>query len=128
MISADQIAPFVLAQVISYYPGRNTEGGDEAMCDVGGIGLSKDTGPSGGFGEVLDGAGKNWTLYKISQEHGVLRRVPGATGGIQIGDIIKIRCQHACLTAAAYPFYFIVDSSTGDADKIVDVWVAWKGW
>lgn len=33
----------------------------------------------------------------------------------------------ACMTAAAHPYYFVVDSESG-GDKVVDVWVPWKGW
>ncbi|EJD38153.1 hypothetical protein AURDEDRAFT_116588 [Auricularia subglabra TFB-10046 SS5] len=128
MIKEEQIASFVLSQVIAYYPGRSDDGGDEAMCDVGGVGMSRDTGPSGGYGEVLDGAGVGWKLHRISQEHGTLRRVPGSQTALQIGDLIKIRCQHACLTAAAFPYYLVVDSSKGSSDEVVDVWVPWKGW
>ncbi|KAH7102469.1 hypothetical protein BKA62DRAFT_699647 [Auriculariales sp. MPI-PUGE-AT-0066] len=130
MISEHQIAPFVLSQVIAYYPGRAKDGGDEAMCDVGGIGMSRDTGPRPGYGDLLwDGPGKGWRLVKISQEHGTLQRKPDTpTSQLQIGDYIKICCQHACLTAAAYPFYFVVDSAGGKPDEVVDVWVSWKGW
>src|SRR4051794_5967270 len=102
MISVDQIAPYVVSQVIAYYPGRAPDGGDEAMCDVGAIGMSRDTGPRGGYGEVLlQGPGQGWKLVKVSQEHGTLQRVPGVvTTPIKIGDYIKLHCQHACLTAA----------------------------
>ncbi|CAG7851539.1 D-serine dehydratase; AltName: Full=D-serine deaminase; Short=DSD [Serendipita indica DSM 11827] len=39
--------------VISAYPARGEGGVDEAMCDAGGIAMSRDTGPSGGFGDVV---------------------------------------------------------------------------
>jgi len=130
MIGQDQIAPYVLSQVIAYYPNRAPDGGDEAMCDVGGIGMSRDTGPRPGYGDVLlDGPGKGWRLAKISQEHGTLRHIPDAEATqLQIGEYVKIYCQHACLTAAAYPFYFVVDSGSKKPDTVVDIWVPWKGW
>ena len=50
LISLSSVSQSVLSSVISYYPGRGRsaegEGEDEAMCDAGGIAMSKDTGPS----------------------------------------------------------------------------------
>lgn len=41
----------------------------------------------------------------------------------------------ACMTFAAHPWFYVVDSSQGgsadDDDfgrRVVDVWVPWKGW
>ena len=136
LIDSGSIAQKILATVVSYYPGRGANGTDEALCDAGAIAMSKDTGPSGGFGEVL---GRPWKLGRISQEHGILTQctpdsklTATSTGGkgdtLKIGEQIEIVGQHACLTAAAHPWYYIVDSSSGPADVIVDVWVPWKGW
>ncbi|KAJ7512019.1 hypothetical protein B0H11DRAFT_2151766 [Mycena galericulata] len=90
LISSERIAQKVLATVISYYPGRGADGSDEALCDAGAIAMSKDTGPSGGY-----------------------------------GDTVEIVGQHACLIAAAYPWYYIVEDG---GRTVVDVWVPWKGW
>ncbi|KLO17025.1 hypothetical protein SCHPADRAFT_868796 [Schizopora paradoxa] len=136
LISPDHIAHRVLSTVISYYPGRGQDGSDEALCDAGAIAMSKDTGPSGGFGEVV---GRPWRLGRISQEHGILTQrkdvaagvgvsEPSTDASLKIGEQIKIVGQHACLIAAAHPWYYIVDSSQGKADVVVDVWVPWKGW
>jgi len=123
------ISQRVLTTIISYYPGRGEAGMDEAMCDVGSIGLSKDDGPSGGYGDMI---GKPWRLYRISQEHGVLERKAPPTAGeepLKLGDVVGIICQHVCLTAAGHPWYYIVDSSVeGGADHVQDIWVPWKGW
>lgn len=54
LIDRSRIAQRVLATVISYYPGRGEGGLDEALCDAGAIAMSKDTGPSGGFGDVIE--------------------------------------------------------------------------
>ena len=124
MVDRKRIAHRVLGTIVSVYPGRGPNGEDEAMCDVGAIALSKDTGPSGGFGEVI---GKEWNLVKISQEHGILRRTSG-TDTLRVGEQIQIIGQHACLIAAAYPWYYIIDSSDGAGDVVVDIWVPWKGW
>ncbi|KIO27232.1 hypothetical protein M407DRAFT_14925 [Tulasnella calospora MUT 4182] len=53
LISPPSIAFRVLATVVSVYPGRGMDGADEALIDVGGIGLSKDTGPMEGYGKVV---------------------------------------------------------------------------
>ncbi|KIJ68487.1 hypothetical protein HYDPIDRAFT_106686 [Hydnomerulius pinastri MD-312] len=131
LIDRPRISQRVLATVISYYPGRGKDGLDEAMCDAGAIAMSKDTGRIPGFGEIV---GKSWRLGRISQEHGTLEQMPPDASGrtdttIKIGDIIQIVGQHACLIAAGYPWYYVVDSDVeGGADKVVDIWVPWKGW
>ncbi|KAF8140290.1 putative serine dehydratase domain-containing protein [Boletus edulis] len=129
LIDRPRISQRVLATVISYYPGRGKDGLDEAMCDAGAIAMSKDTGKIPGFGEVV---GKSsWRLGRISQEHGTLEQTStGRTDQtLRIGDIIQIVGQHACLIAAGHPWYYVVDSDVdGSADKVVDVWVPWKGW
>ena len=38
---------------MSYYPGRGERGEDEVTCDAGGIAMSRNTGPSGGYGDVV---------------------------------------------------------------------------
>ena len=157
LIDPDAIAQRVIASVIAYYPGRGDGGSDEAMCDAGGIAMSKDKGPIPGFGDVIgiiQTAGPKpgttqggirelgWRLGRMSQEHGILTRKKSATTGqhipipedesLRLGDIVEIVGQHACMTAAAYPWYYIVDSSQertpGEEQRIVDIWVPYKGW
>jgi D-serine deaminase-like pyridoxal phosphate-dependent protein len=102
------------------------------MCDAGGIALSKDTGPMGGYGELVGSHGKGWRIGRISQEHGILVASPNVSSKpepLQLGDMVEIVGQHACLIAAAYPWYYVVDSSAEDKGTVVkDVWVPWKGW
>lgn len=101
MIQQCHIAQRVRATVISYYPGRGKNGEDEALIDAAAIALSKDTGPSGHFGQVV---GKPWILSKISQEHGILTCTePGAK--LDVGDFVDIIGQHACLIAAVSPSF-----------------------
>lgn len=121
MIGPERIAQKVVATVISYYPGRGENGQDEAICDAGGIAMSKDTGPMKGFGQVI---GKPWILRGISQEHGILEQTPGGEEKVKLGDTIGIIGQHACLIAAAYPWYYITEGG----ETVVDVWVPCKGW
>ena len=143
LVTAKDVAHRVLTAAISYYPGRGIDGGDEAMCDAGGIAMSKDTGPSGGYGDVIpwitgDIPLCEWRLGRCSQEHGIL--VPNQTDPptgqpengrqpIVPGQLLWIIGQHACLTCAAYPWYYILDSSVeGGLTTVQDVWVPWKGW
>jgi len=128
MIKESDIAQRVLATVVSYYPGRGRHGRDEALIDAGAIAFSKDTGPSGTYGEVL---GTDWKLDRISQEHGILVYDGDPTGKmevLQLGSVVEIVGQHACLIAAAYPWYYITDKDVENGKKVVDIWVPWKGW
>ncbi|KAL0071858.1 hypothetical protein AAF712_000780 [Marasmius tenuissimus] len=127
LIDSTRIAQRVRVTVVSYYPGRGAEGTDEALVDGGAIAFSKDTGPSGGFGRVI---GTGWQLGRISQEHGLLTRKEQVGPGdqLKVGQTVDIVGQHACLIAAAYPWYYIVDSTVGGGEEVVDVWVPWKGW
>ncbi|KAF5314150.1 hypothetical protein D9611_006780 [Ephemerocybe angulata] len=124
LIDYSRVAQRVHATVVSYYPGRGKAGEDEALIDAGAIAFSKDTGPSGTFGEVI---GKPWQLSRISQEHGLLTctNPSDPRGKLEIGESVDIIGQHACLIAAAYPWYYIVESG---GNEIVDIWVPWKGW
>ncbi|KDQ16807.1 hypothetical protein BOTBODRAFT_30700 [Botryobasidium botryosum FD-172 SS1] len=150
LISADHVAQRVLAAVISYYPGRGEDGSDEAMCDAGGIAMSKDIGPWSGYGDVVGivgrtGVGRSrwkacgWRLGRVSQEHGILVRKNSKEPiaeeeRLRLGDVLEIVGQHACMIAAAYPWYYVVDSEDTAAEgeevggRVVDVWVPWKGW
>ncbi|KAI0094848.1 putative serine dehydratase domain-containing protein [Irpex rosettiformis] len=129
LVNQRRVAQRVLATIISYYPGRGVEGTDEAMCDAGAIAMSKDTGPSGTFGEIV---GTGWRLGRISQEHGTLVQNLASQQSLtklNVGDLVQIVGQHACLTLAAYPWYYVVDSEGEGVGLVVeDVWVPWKGW
>ncbi|KAF8898779.1 putative serine dehydratase domain-containing protein [Infundibulicybe gibba] len=129
LIESGQVAQKVLTTVVSYYVGRGVGGSDEALVDAGAIAFSKDTGPAGGFGEVV---GKQWQLGRISQEHGILTRPTGATDvrsdDLKIGDVVEIIGQHACLIAAGHPWYYVVDGDIEGGRTVVDIWVPWKGW
>lgn len=126
LIDPTCIAQRVLSTVISYYPGRGVDGKDEALCDAGAIALSKDTGPSGDYGEVLN---TSWRLGRISQEHGILLQNDTRSAPIQVGNVVQIVGQHACLTLAAHQWFYVVDSDgDGKGDIVEDIWVPWKGW
>ena len=100
LIDSAQISQHIRATVVSYYPGRGGNGGDEALVDAGAIAFSKDTGPSGIFGEVV---GLPWTLSRISQEHGILISKETNPNPLKLGSTVSIIGQHACLIAAVRP-------------------------
>ncbi|PWN34160.1 uncharacterized protein FA14DRAFT_124625 [Meira miltonrushii] len=115
----ERCALSVLATITASYPSR-----DEAMLDGGGIAFAKDLGPIPGYGHVVwPKAYIGWQLGRVAQEHGVMTLRP------VLGDKVQIIPQHACMTAAAHPWYFVFDSSTSEqVPTVVDIWVPWKGW
>lgn len=71
---------------------------------------------------------KEWELGRVSQEHGILTRKPDAVSGSDLpepGQVLRIVGQHACMILSNHPWYYIVEDG---GDKVVDVWVPWKGW
>jgi len=134
MVGPERVAHRVLTTVLSYYSKRGPNGEDEALCDAGALAMSKDTGPTEGFGDVITEPGKGWYLARMSQEHGILLRRTHPRGHntepeLKPGTVIQLVAQHACLTAACYPWFYITDSDVEGGTKVVmDVWVPWKGW
>ncbi|KAK8845620.1 hypothetical protein IAR55_006336 [Kwoniella newhampshirensis] len=132
MITASDLAITVLARVVSTYPHRN-----EAMCDAGALAVSKDTGRYPGFGRVVaPPKARGWDLGRISQEHGTLVRRPEGDKSefseglhedeaLEIGDLVEIVPQHACLVCANFPWFYVVEDG---GKQVVDIWVPWKGW
>jgi Putative serine dehydratase domain len=99
LVDEERISQRVIATVLSYYPGRGDGGRDEALIDAGATAFSKDTGPSGGYGDVI---GKPWRLDRISQEHGILKFTGSENdkSELAVGSMVEIVGQHACLIAA----------------------------
>jgi D-serine deaminase-like pyridoxal phosphate-dependent protein len=156
----DRCAMTVLTTVISVYPGRASSGiahqqssleaspSDEALCDAGGIALSKDTGQFSGHGHVIwPRQYVGWEVGRIAQEHGVLtmrqgnqsqwskewgKSLDNTTSLVKVGDNLHIVPQHACMVAAAHPWFFIYDSLSAESSSslplVDDVWIPWKGW
>ncbi|KAI8904494.1 hypothetical protein DFJ77DRAFT_480410 [Powellomyces hirtus] len=88
------------------------------------------------------------SLTRISQEHGIIDVSPllahhhqhqeGNNGettatttttttpmplGMEIGQTLQIVPNHACLAAASFDWYYVVEN-----EKVVDVWVPCRGW
>lgn len=111
----------VLAEVCSLYEG----GRNEALVNAGVVALAREPGPLEGFGRVV-GRGGRWCVGRLSQEHGILVTSGGerVEEVFAVGEKVWLWVQHACITAAAHHYYFVVD----EADVVREVWFPWKGW
>ena len=88
-----------------------------------------------------------WDIVKVSQEHGILQRSSGSKmqsimqrvdGGekadslgempFAVGQKIRVWPNHCCISAAGFGFYAVVDTSSEDPERVVDVWVRCRGW
>jgi D-serine deaminase-like pyridoxal phosphate-dependent protein len=123
LVDPDKVAATLLSRVVSLYPHRSPP---QALIDAGAIAFSKDHGPVPGYGRVATKGLEGYQVVKISQEHGILEWKESASpAGLEIGKTVQIIPQHACLTTAAHPWYYVVEDGN---DVVVDVWVPWKGW
>lgn len=116
---ADQ-AIRIAAEVCSVYPERN-----EALINAGAIALSRETSAYPGFGRIV--GNPNWGVVRLSQEHGILaseKKGLVAEDEFKVGDRVYVSCNHACITAASFFVYYIVD----EEDVVTDTWIPWKGW
>ena len=124
----DGLALSVLATVI----GHNRHKG-HIILDAGALALSKDISahddhPEVGYGEVCDVESLNpfEDLYvnAVSQEHGI---VPvggeGQFDALPIGAKVRILPNHACITAAGYTHYEVLEGG-----EITERWDRVNGW
>lgn len=128
----DDIAVSVLATVIGHRPDMNS-----ALIDAGALALSKDrsTGAPGlpediGFGLVMDVSGTRRidrvTVGHVYQEHGMLvSDGPFPFDELPVGTRVRVLPNHACMTAAMYDAYHVVD---GHGDRLVATWPRVNGW
>jgi D-serine deaminase-like pyridoxal phosphate-dependent protein len=121
------LALSVLASVIGQYPHRN-----QVLIDAGALALSKDISatefmPEAGFGTIADYDGLS--VVEVNQEHGFL----GSTAKLplehlSIGAKLRIWPNHACITAAAYDRYHVIDSDLDGGASVVEIWDRTNGW
>jgi D-serine deaminase-like pyridoxal phosphate-dependent protein len=129
--TADDIAISVLATVISHQPEHR-----RLIIDAGGLALSKDTSaatalPDTGYGWICDLG----TCQRIGdlhvavadQEHGYVTGNDIPYARLPIGSRVRVLPNHACMTAAAYDRYAVIDSA-GDPLQIVEWWERVNGW
>ncbi len=155
LMTHNDIAISVLAEVASLYPSRGPGGTTEALIAAGTLALGREPVADKGAvpGQHYSGWGLvmpwgslasspppgpefprvhgGWQVRKISQEHGIL----GWQGGkedevpLNIGDKVRIWPNHSCIAGACFDWYLIVDSrNEGHEDEVVDVWPRWRGW
>jgi D-serine deaminase-like pyridoxal phosphate-dependent protein len=126
----EDIALSVVATVI----GHNHAAG-RILIDAGGLALSKDLSAT----EFLDATGYGLVcplgstrpmagLYveSVHQEHGLIAAVDGALPyeTLPVGSRVRILPNHACMTAAAYNSYHVVDGG----EDVVETWDRVNGW
>jgi len=123
----EDLALHVLASVI----GHNREAG-KILIDAGGLALSKDTGanafrPEVRYGEVCTLTGDllpDTYVTAVSQEHGHIRVSDESLfERLPVGSRVRILPNHACMTAAAYARYHVIEDN-----QVVDVWDRCNGW
>ncbi|KAF2100077.1 hypothetical protein NA57DRAFT_38502 [Rhizodiscina lignyota] len=74
---------------------------------------------------------KGWIVGRVSQEHGMLTWESGDGDEFEplnIGQKLLVWPNHACIAAAGYGWYYVVDSESEDSAIVRDVWVRWRGW
>lgn len=127
--AADDLALSVLASVIGHYPHRN-----QVLIDAGALALSKDVSaqefkPAVGFGLIADAPAGDMAVTACSQEHGFVgSEDPIPYGNLPIGSRVRVLPNHACITAAAYDRYYVVDSDLDGGKSVVDVYDRVNGW
>ena len=107
------------------------------VIEAGGRALARDGATGGqaedaGYGLVYDAAGEcrldGLRVADVHQEHGLIK--PLADGAaipfdaLPIGARLRIMPNHACMTAAAYDRYHVVDGG----DEIIAEWPRCVGW
>jgi len=123
------LALSVLASVIGHYPHRN-----QLLIDAGALALSKDISaqefqPKVGFGTIADAPVRDMAVVACSQEHGFVGADdPIPYGNLPVGSRVRIWPNHACITAAAYDRYYVIDSDLDGGKSIVGTYDRINGW
>jgi D-serine deaminase-like pyridoxal phosphate-dependent protein len=126
---AGDLALSVLASVIGHYPHRN-----QVLIDAGALALSKDISaqefqPKVGYGTIADPPAKDMAVVACSQEHGFVQSDdPIPYGNLPIGSRVRVLPNHACITAAAYDRYYVVDSELDGGKTVVETYDRINGW
>ena len=126
--TADDIAVSVLATIIGHQPS-----GPHLVVDAGALALSKDLSantflPGVNFGWVCDPLTMTHleplSVTAVHQEHGAIA-IPGPSWfeRLPIGSTVRILPNHACLTAAAYMAFDVVEE-----DQVIARWTRTGGW
>ena len=126
---AGDLALSVLASVIGHYPHRN-----QVLIDAGALALSKDVSAQEfqakvGYGTIVDPPARDMAVVECSQEHGFVGAGdPIPYGNLPVGSRVRVLPNHACITAAAYDRYWVVDSELDGGKTVVDTYDRINGW
>jgi D-serine deaminase-like pyridoxal phosphate-dependent protein len=138
-LSKDAIAIKMLLEVSSVYTERVKP---EALISAGSLALGREPCKSyPGWGIVTpdlsnssqiyeeSGEKTGWIVGRISQEHGILtwEGDRSTCKEFEVWDKIMVWPNHACVVGAGAGWYLVVDGDE-DPEKVVDVWVRWRGW
>lgn len=140
-LSKENIGLRMLVEVTSVYDEREKP---EALVSAGTLAMGREPCKSyPGWGIVTGALGNRgnrsvyeergdktgWIVGKISQEHGILtwEGPKEKMNLLAIGEKLLIWPNHACVAGAGFGWYLVVDSEQG-GDKVVDVWLRWRGW
>lgn len=141
LLSYCDIGARTLVEVASLYPDRGEQ--PEALIAAGSIVLGREPCKSyPGWGVVSpwpaqkgphydpEGTKTGWIVGRLSQEHGILtwEGPKDQLRPLEIGQKLLIWPNHACIAGVNFGWYLVVDSGGPDPEKIIDVWVRWRGW
>ncbi|KAJ5491168.1 hypothetical protein N7539_002735 [Penicillium diatomitis] len=133
----DEIAISVVAEVCSVYNDGERDK-SEALVAAGTLALGREPCANhSGWGVLSSwrvGAECTTTrivVDRISQEHGIVAWGSGMEGKsvpLNLGQNVRIFPNHACVAAAFFGWYFVVDSDEDqDGSRVVDIWVRGRG-
>lgn len=116
--SLDQVAVALLCPVVGVYPSRN-----QAVVQAGAVHLSGDfiaaEADFRNYGYVVQLGDAGWSvplpgawLASLSQEHGIIRFLPGKPIPFSPGDLVAILPIHSCLTADTMGGYLSLSGET----------------
>jgi D-serine ammonia-lyase len=141
-LSKDNIGLTMLVEVTSTYDERAKP---EALMSAGSLAMGREpckSYPGWGVvtpalshknrGPIYDERGDKtgWIVGRISQEHGILvwEGSQDKMERLTIGDKLLVWPNHACVAGAGFGWYLVVDGAVEGGERIVDVWVRWRGW
>ena len=121
----DDLALTVLTSVIGVRRGEGV-----VVIDAGSLALSADRSMErfgGGYGEVRDLrdapiAEGPVLVTSVNQEHGMIAH---PSWRARVGDRVRVRPNHACITAAMHASYAVVE---GDDERVIAHWDRVNGW
>lgn len=123
-----EVALGVMASVISHRAEH-----DRLLIDAGALALSLDRSTAGlaedpGFGLVFDASARaplgDLKVARVNQEHGFVEGGKVPFDDLPIGARVRVLPNHACMTAAMYDRYHVVDGG----EDIIAVWPRCNGW